>query len=174
MARDQRRPSGIGRCMHLDAPVRRTVGFGGMGGGASWAEERGAGLGDWEGRPIASGTTARTVRTFGARQPRAPRNFCLRPERVRARATSHPHPKSRLTPSSPLPPSLPPPACRPKAMASRAFSRLAPALSHARSARPVGARIARAYATQSEHTVCSVFYPYVLAPLMLLVIDDGP
>ena len=112
--------------------------------------------------------------TFGARQPRAPRNFCLRPERVRARATSHPHPKSRLTPSSPLPPSLPPPACRPKAMASRAFSRLAPALSHARSARPVGARIARAYATQSEHTVRSVFYPFVLAPLMLLVIDDGP
>lgn len=50
------------------------------------------------------------------------------------------------------------PPSPPKTMASRTvFSRLAPALAHARSARSaqlVGARLARGYASQSEHTVC--------------------
>lgn len=142
--------------MHLDAPVRRTTGFAAIavvgndyGGVESDGGRRSCDAGG-------CGTTGVDLECLGGASPILP----VRPERVRA--TSPPLPSKNW--ASPLTVSvhvlLPPlPLSRPKDMASRlTFARLAPALTRARLAKPArisGARLARGYASQSEHTVRS-------------------
>ena len=133
--------------MHFDAPVRRTVGF------AAITDRKSYGSQFEPSEMSRRSCDARWVDVFenvwGALWALA--GFVARPERVRA---TSPLPIQKLGPAHVLTLPLPHPLSLPKDMASRsAFSRLAPAITRARSARSVGARLARGYASQSGHTV---------------------